>query len=163
MGSHLSQATKDKISAALRGRHPSATHRAALSAAMKGRVMLPETKAKIAAAMHLYRLAHPDFVPARGSHRSNKEKRRQRKFMKGNKYAYKPHLHMTQEQMQKGFDDYVKLHGKKPYPTVLTREEINERLAISKRQIEERLVPPESSQERASCQIRKGVNHETEI
>ena len=129
-GFHPSQAAKDKMSAAQRKRKPpSAKTRRRMSDARKGFVMPPETKAKIAAAMHLYRLAHPEFAPARGARRSQKDRRRQSKFMKGNQYAYKPHLHMSQEEMKKGFDAYVKEHGEKPYPVishpvVLTREQI---------------------------------------
>ncbi|MGA2505104.1 MAG: NUMOD3 domain-containing DNA-binding protein [Anaerolineales bacterium] len=101
-GSHLSQESRDKISAANIGKHKHETS--------------PETRAKLSIA----------------GYKRWESKEERKKFsarMMGNKYAYKPHLHLTQKEIQKGFDDYVKLHGKKPYPAVLTREQIKERLA----------------------------------
>jgi hypothetical protein len=132
-----------------KGSHPSKEARKHMSAARKGWVYSPETRAKISATMHAYRLAHPDFCPARGCKRSEESKARQSAFMRGNKYAYKPDLHMTQDQKQKSFDDYVKLHGEKPHPVVLTRA-----------QIEERLVRPETVQKlvgNSAYPNRKGV------
>jgi hypothetical protein len=123
-GKHLSQATKDKISAAKKGKHPSKEMLKHMSIAHLGQQVSPETRAKISKTMHLYRLAHPEFAPARGCKRSKKERRRQRIFMTGNQYAYKPYLHMSQEEMKAGYDAYVKEHGEKPYPKVMTKEEI---------------------------------------
>ena len=146
-GFHHGQETKEKIGAAQKGRHPSAETRRRLSAARKGWVYSPETRAKISATMCGRKL--PPETKALMSIAQKKrwslpagraERKRQSAFMRGKKYAYKPYLHLTQEEMRIAYNAYVREHGEKPYPV------ISHPVVLTRDQIEERLVSPRVTQ-----------------